>query len=228
MNFEEKQFRSLQYLFLPPKDFDKSKKYPALIFLHGIGARGDMGKLRSHPFFTESVVDSPDFPMVVFAPLDPPGIVWFDVFETLCAFTDEVCATDFVDSSRVYLMGASMGGYGTWMLGMSRHEKIAAIVPICGGGTYWDVGRLKDVPVWAFHGALDQSVSPDESRRMVDAVNRRGGNAKLTIYPERDHNAWSDTFRNPEVFKWLLSHRKIQKDVENTESEPNLDPAHFG
>ena len=109
-------------------------------------------------------------------------------------------------------MGASMGGYGTWQLAMSLPDIFAAIVPICGGGMYWNAGKLKNVPVWAFHGALDKTVLPEESEKMVNAVNKRGGSARLTVYPENGHNAWSDTYSNPEVFEWLLSNtnQKLQ------------------
>ena len=104
-------------------------------------------------------------------------------------------------------MGPSMGGYTSWALGMSMPEYFAAIVPICGGGMYWNAGRLINVPIWAFHGGKDSVVFVEESKKMVNAVNANGGNAKLTIYPENDHNAWSDTYSNYEVFEWLLSHK---------------------
>lgn len=227
MIFEEKFFGKLSYRIAYPNNFDPQKIYPTLLFLHGIGSRGDMEKLRQNPFFTNLAECHPNLEMLIVAPLDPPFLVWFDLMETLGHFTDEIYALPYVDNSRFYLMGASMGGYGTWMLGMHRHEKFAAIVPICGGGTYWDVGRLKHIPIWAFHGALDKTVSPDESKHMVDAVNKRGGNAKLTIYPERDHNAWDDTYRNPEVFAWLLSHRKSSPNDAAVVTE-GYDPNHFG
>ena len=97
-----------------------------------------------------------------------------------------------------------MGGYTVWQLGMSMPEVFAAMVPICGGGMYWNAGRLANVPVWAFHGAKDPTVFVEESKKMVDAVNACGGNARLTIYPENGHDSWTDTLTNPEVFKWLL------------------------
>ncbi len=227
MTYQETNICGLDCRIGYPECFDPSKKYPTLIFLHGIGSRGDMEKLKTNPFFTDIAECHPDLPMILVAPLDPPFLVWFDLMETLGKFTDEIWELPYVDKSHFYLMGASMGGYGTWMLGMHRHEKFAAIVPICGGGTYWDVGRLKNIPIWAFHGALDKTVSPDESRRMVDAVNKRGGSAKLTFYPERDHNAWNDTYRNPEVFAWLLSHSKSNIDGEKGTVE-HYDPKNFG
>jgi len=71
---------------------------------------------------------------------------------------------------------------------------------------YWDAARLANVPVWAFHGAKDTTVFVEESVKMVDAVNHSGGCAKLTIYPEKGHDAWSDTYSNHKVFEWLLEY----------------------
>ncbi len=90
-------------------------------------------------------------------------------------------------------------------LAMSRPELFAAIVPICGGGMYWNAARLKHTGVWAFHGEEDDTVFCEESVRMVEAINRCGGNAKLTLYRGVSHNAWDPTFQNPEVWQWLLS-----------------------
>ena len=103
-----------------------------------------------------------------------------------------------------------MGGYATWQLAMSMPEHFAAILPICGGGMYWNAGRLAKLPVWAFHGAKDTVVFPEESQKMVNAVNKSGGNATLTIYPECDHDSWTNTYSNPKVFAWLLEHKKAE------------------
>jgi predicted peptidase len=132
---------------------------------------------------------------------------WFDMWEQLKEFILYTTTLPNVDKERIYLMGASMGGYATWAMAMSTPELFAAIVPICGGGMYWNAVRLVNVPIWAFHGAKDTTVLPEESKKMVDAVNRKGGTAKLTVYPENAHDAWNDTYRNPEVFEWLLSHK---------------------
>ena len=101
-----------------------------------------------------------------------------------------------------------MGGYATWQMAMSRPELFAAIVPICGGGMYWNAGRLKDVAVRAFHGKQDYVVLVGESEKMVEAVKRAGGDAQLTVYPENGHDAWTDTYQNPAVFAWLLEQKK--------------------
>lgn len=197
----------LQYLLRFPEGFDREKRYPLIIYLHGAGSRRtSLEHLSTHTLFrVEEASKDRDF--VIAAPLCTAE-TWHSLWEHLERFVETVAALPFVDSRRVYLVGASMGGYATWQLSMTMPEKIAAIVPICGGGMYWNAGRLKDVPVWAFHGALDKTVLPEESLKMVTAVNSKGGNAKLTVYPHNSHDAWTDTFSDPDLYKWLLQHTK--------------------
>ncbi len=190
-----------------PKDFNSNKQYPVLLFLHGAGSRGsEVEMLQSNPFF-KIVRDIEDFPFIIIAPQCHKN-TWFDMFETLQSLLRKIAEQPSADKNRIYLMGASMGGYAVWQLAMSMPEYIAAICPICGGGMYWNAERLIHVPVWAFHGEKDEVVFPYESIHMVNAVNRCGGNAKLTLYPENGHDAWSDTYRNRKVFDWLLSHQR--------------------
>ena len=74
---------------------------------------------------------------------------------------------------------------------------------------YWNSGRLKDMPVWAFHGEKDPVVLCDESRHMVEGINRRGGKAKLTVYPDLEHNSWDATYSNPETWEWLFVQKRL-------------------
>ena len=202
MNFED-----LNYIFIKPKEFDETKQYPVILHLHGAGSRGsDLNLLCDNPFY-HHLNTYESFPFVVFGPqchLD----TWFDLFEQLRRFSQYVAGLNFTDASRIYLMGASMGAYATWQLATSLPEVFAAAVPICGGGMYWNAGRLKDVPVWAFHGAKDDTVFCEESKKMVDAVNKNGGCARLTVYPENGHDSWNETYETPEVFSWLLAQQK--------------------
>ena len=147
-------------------------------------------------------------PFMVFAPLCSRDS-WFDLFEHLRDLVAEIYNSPYTDRERIYLMGNSMGGYGTWQLAMSLPNVFAAAVPICGGGMYWNARRLADLPVWAFHGEKDTEVLPEESKKMVEAVRRSNGEARLTLYAENGHDAWTDTYRNKEVFDWLLSHRRL-------------------
>ena len=209
------EFNKMKYVIRFPKDYKEGESYPTIIFFHGAGTRGgDTELLKGNEFFCQTAKFE-SFPFVSIAPLCE-GNSWFDVMETLIKFSKFILSQDYCDESRLYLMGNSMGGYATWQLAMSAPELFAAIVPICGGGMYWNAAQLVNVPIWAFHGGLDPVVFPEESKKMVDVVNRRGGNAKLTIYPENSHNAWSDTYKNYEVFEFLLSHKNENaKDLVN-------------
>ena len=200
---EEISFQNIRCVLRKPIDFNSEKKYPILLFIHGAGTRGnDIDKLCANPFFRLTDRHQ-NFPFVTIAPLCEEN-TWFDVWERLKALVNDITNLPFADQERIYVMGASMGGYATWQLAMSMADRFAAIVPICGGGMYWNAGRLVNVPIWAFHGAKDTAVLLEESVKMVEAVKRHGGEAKLTVYPENGHDAWSDTYSNPEVFSWLF------------------------
>lgn len=203
---ELRESNQIQWIIRYPKGFSETQTYPLLLFLHGAGTRGDINKLKDGPLFAR-LQEFPDVPFVTVAPFSS-GDTWFDSWERLKALVNELTALPFVDRDRVYLMGASMGGYATWQLGMSMPEVFAAMVPICGGGMYWNAARLRDIPIWAFHGAKDKTVLLEESQKMVNAVNAKGGSAKLTVYPDNAHDAWSDTYSNWEVFAWLLAQKK--------------------
>ena len=206
MKMAELRCGKLRYLVRYPEGFKESEKYPVILFLHGAGSRGDdFEKLKFNPYFIITEKHT-DFPFITVAPLCSENS-WFDLLAELKQLVIKTISEPFVDEDRIYVMGVSMGGYGTWQLAMSMPECFAAIVPICGGGMYWNAGRLINVPVWAFHGAKDQTVFAEESEKMVKRINECGGNAKLTIYPENTHDAWSDTYANPDVFAWLLEHK---------------------
>ena len=195
----------IDYVIRYPESFDETKKYPMVIYLHGAGGRGrNIAKMKGHAFFIES---EPYLKEAVSVLPQCYADSWFDIFEQLEAFAEDMTKLPFVDSDRVSLIGASMGGYGTWQLAMSRPELFSAIAPICGGGMYWNTARLKNTPVWAFHGDSDGTVLPEESKKMVEKVNANGGSARLTIYEKTSHNAWDPTFRNPEVWEWMLSQK---------------------
>ena len=193
----------IDYVIRYPESFSDKEKYPLVIYIHGAGGRGrDIERMTGHGFFVDS---EPYLKEAVSVLPQCYADSWFNIFEQLQDYVEAMIALPFVDRDRVYLIGASMGGYGTWQLAMSRPELFAAIVPICGGGMYWNAVRLKHTPVWAFHGDSDTTVLPEESRKMVDKVNANGGDARLTIYENTAHNAWTPTFRDSDVWKWLLS-----------------------
>jgi predicted peptidase len=207
-----------QYLSCVPKDYNGKggKRWPLMLFLHGAGERGtNLQRVAIHGP-PRLVKEGKEFPFIIIAPQCPEGERWQD--DALLKLLDHIARDYAVDTNRVYLTGLSMGGYGTWRLGITHPERFAAIVPICGGGETIDVllaGReraaaLKSLPVWAFHGAKDPVVPLEESERMVNALKKLGGKeVKLTVYPEAQHDAWTETYNNPEVYEWMLSHSLV-------------------
>ena len=132
------------------------------------------------------------------------GDTWFELFETLMDFAESMANESGVDKSRIYLTGVSMGAYAAWQLAMTKPDMFAALVPVCGGGMYWNAERLKNMPVWACHGALDDVVYPEESIKMVYRINKSGGNAKITVFEKADHNAWDPTYALDEMWSWMF------------------------
>ena len=198
----------MRYLLYLPPDYneDVKKRWPMMLYLHGSGERGDdLEQVKAHGP-PKHIAQGQDYPLVVVSPQCPEDS-WWDVDELL-ALLDEVTESYRIDLDRVYVTGLSMGGFGTWYLAARQPERFAAIAPICGGGKVADAPRLKDLPIWAFHGRKDGTVSPRKSREMVNAVNEAGGSAKLTVYPEADHDSWTQTYANPELYEWLLSHHR--------------------
>ncbi|MEH2326709.1 MAG: prolyl oligopeptidase family serine peptidase [Nostoc sp.] len=179
---------------------------PTILFLHGAGQRGsNLDDVKKYGV-AKIVEQQADFPFIVISPQCPRGEYWN--IERLSALLDRVIASYPVDPERVYLTGLSMGGYGTWHLAAAQPERFAAIAPICGGGNPKAARNLKNLPVWAFHGAKDNVVPLSESEIMVSALKARNGNVKFTVYPEANHDSWTQTYNNPELYKWFLQHRR--------------------
>ena len=207
------RFKEIDYVIRYPEGFSEEEKYPLLFYIHGAGGRGrNIDLIYNHCFFNET--DKYNLNVVSIAPQCYEDS-WFSIFEQLQEFVKFAINQEFIDKERVYVMGASMGGYTTWQLAMSRPEWFAAIVPICGGGMYWNAARMLHMGVWAFHGSDDKAVYPEESRKMVNSLNNKGGNAKLTIYEGEAHNAWTPTFNNEEMWTWLLAQKNHYKATQN-------------
>ncbi|MBM4033716.1 MAG: phospholipase [Planctomycetes bacterium] len=196
-----------RYLLYLPKGYEKGRKrWPLLLFLHGAGERGkDLELVKKHGP-PRLIAEGHDFPFIVVSPQCPANQWWSN--DVLAALLDDIVANCRVDERRVYLTGLSMGGYGAWALACERPERFAAVAPICGGGNRLLAHALKHVPVWAFHGAKDDVVPLAESEKMANAVKASGGKAKLTVYPDAGHDSWTATYANPELYKWLLKHRR--------------------
>jgi len=198
----------LQYLVYLPKAYKHDyKKWPLVLFLHGAGERGEDFSFVKRLGPPKLVEEGKDFPFILISPQCPLGQRW-GVGE-LSTLLDEVEKNYRVDKHREYVTGLSMGGEGTWKLIMAEPNRFAAAAPVCGrsGSSYLDACKLKNLPIWIFHGAMDDVVTLDESVRMVKALEQCGNDVKFTIYPKANHNAWDETYNNEELYKWLLEHR---------------------
>ena len=125
----------------------------------------------------------------------------------MAKLVDFVANTYSADPKRLYVTGLSMGGFGTWNLLADYPGKFAAAVPICGGGDPAKVEKMKETPIWVFHGAKDTAVSISKSEAMVDALKKIDGKVKFTMYPDAGHDSWTETYNNSEVYKWLLEQK---------------------
>lgn len=113
-----------------------------------------------------------------------------------------------IDPKRVYITGLSMGGFGTFDLLMRRPDLFAAGLPVCGGGDPRFAKKIKDIPLWIFHGGLDDVVMPRCSRQIVNALKKINGNVKYTEYSTMYHDIWNVTYYNPAVLEWLFAQHK--------------------
>ena len=154
----------LEYLLFLPNSYDHSpdKKWPMIIFLHGAGERGNNLELLKKHGIPKIIEQNPDFQFITASPQCPKDSWWTGELRLLNELVDEITNKYEVDTSRIYLTGLSMGGFGTWSLASMNPERYAAIAPICGGGEPGRAARaLKNMPVWVFHGAKDTVVPAD-------------------------------------------------------------------
>ena len=222
--FKDSAGKTLPYRFMKPEGCDAARKYPLVVFLHGAGERGtDNEKQLVHgvrPF----VENRDKYPCFLIAPQCPDGQKWVEVDWSADTHTQpkepgevgrltlgliETAIKELpVDSKRVYLTGLSMGGYGAWDLAARRPNLFAAIAPVCGGADEATAPKIKDLPVWAFHGAKDTVVKPARSRNMIAALEKAGGKPKYTEYPDVAHNSWDPAYKDPEFYRWLFAQKK--------------------
>jgi beta-glucosidase len=222
---------TLNYRVLYPEGFDETQRYPVVLFLHGRGESGDDNE-KQLVHGSQLFLDAQEkHPAIVLFPQCPTSDFWSTIdrvengdgrstfkFPTdqppnpsLAAVMDLVeqeLAKPYTDEYRLYVTGLSMGGMGTWELLWRMPEKIAAAAPICGGGAPEKASAMLDIPIWVFHGKKDDVVPPHFSRRMVDAIQREGGLAKITLYPDANHNSWDPAFAEPDYLPWLFSKYK--------------------
>ena len=197
-----------KFLLFLPAGFQPhgATRYPLLIFLHGSGEAGDdLEKVKVHgpPNFVST---RPDFPFIVASPQSARGSE-FDPVE-LNLMLDRLLARLPIDKDRVYLTGLSLGGIWSYGWAAMNPQRFAAIAPVCGSWDPADACKLKDMPIWSFHGALDDAVPIKEDQDMIAAINACGGHAKISVYPDIGHNVWDAAYAEPKLYEWLLQQRR--------------------
>lgn len=231
--FEKEHFikdgDTLNYRILFPKDFSKEKEYPVVLFLHGAGERGDDNESQLTHGSELFLKNQEEFPAIVIFPQAPKDDYWAKVevkrdtvpfqfdfmnkepatksLQLVMDLMDEMTSKDFVNKDEIYVGGLSMGGMGTFELIYKKPNMFAAAFAICGGA---DPEIVKDYRkgfnIWLFHGQKDDVVLPKYSEIMARAINHHGGNAKLSLYPDDNHNSWDSAFAEPNLLPWLFSH----------------------
>lgn len=234
-SFSKEKFISgtdtLLYRLLLPENYDTSKKYPVILFLHGAGERGSDNEAQlthgSKLFLSEKV--RRDFPAIVIFPQCPQSDFWANVkigntaatrfgfqkggepspsMKLLLGLIKHYKAQKYTDKDRFYVGGLSMGGMGTLELLRRQPKTFAAAIAICGGDNIENVKKYKNIPLWLFHGEKDNVVPPEKSKEVAAQRESLGKPAKLTLYPEATHNSWDPAFAEPELLSWLFSHNK--------------------
>ncbi len=210
-----------------PEDFrrDDRRQWPIILFLHGRGERGGEGMWQTQVGLPSAVRDHPErWPFIIVMPQCPQMHYWTDPdMETMAmAALDQEIIEFHADTSRTYLTGLSMGGYGAWELAHQYPKRWAAIA-IAAGGIFWSYAperwheastlppeyarALGHTPIWTFHGSDDPVVPLREDELMYAAVKSEGGHIRYWVYQGLRHDCWFRAFNEPDLPRWLLSHR---------------------
>ena len=223
---------TLLYRILMPENFDKTKTYPVLLFLHGAGERGNDNQaqlIHGGKLFLRPEVRA-NYPAIVIFPQCPEDSYWSNVkssmvngkrnfefekggkptlaMKMVMSLMEQVKDLPYTDNKRIYAGGLSMGGMGTFEILRRMRGEFAAAFAVCGGDNPENVRKYKNIPLWIFHGAKDDVVPPENSQIVADALKAKKADVKFTMYSEANHNSWDQAFAEPELLSWLFSHKR--------------------
>jgi predicted peptidase len=215
------------YQVLRPLKIEEGKKYPIVIFLHGAGERGDdnQAQLKYFPELMAKAEYREKYPCFLIAPQCRNGESWAgfgrrgdaldapaeptEQLKVVMQILDSSLKMYPVDPNRIYLTGLSMGGFGSWDWASREPDRFAAVVPICGGGDVSQADKLTKTPIWAVHGDADNVVPVDQTRRMIEAIKKAGGDPKYSELKGVGHNSWTPAYSDPKgVVPWMFEQKK--------------------
>ena len=204
---------SMPYRLFVPERYDPRKKYPLVLWLHGVGGRGsdNIGQISGDQvpgtrFWTTPVAQA-KYPAFVLAP--QTASTWLGGNPEQPFGIIEALSKEFnIDPSRLYLAGQSMGAFGAWNMLIERPGFFAAAVILCGSGESRYAATIAKVSIWAFQGAQDFSGYVDGMREMIAALKKAGGVPRYTEYPGVGHDVWTRAFKEPELLDWVFAQRR--------------------
>lgn len=197
------------YLYFPETyDDTEDEKFPLLLFLHGGGEAGDslVKVKRNGP--PKLIARGKKFPFLILAPQNPHKKKWWDT-ESLKQLLDTIVANNRVDTDRLYLTGLSRGGGAAWEMAVQYPETFAALAVVCGmAPTPYASWIDKDMPIWVFHGAEDESIPVSESDEMVKKLREMQYDVRYTKYKGVGHDSWIKAYETETLYDWLMAQRR--------------------
>ena len=235
--------KTMPYRMYVPNDYDATKDYPIVLYLHGAGERGNDNEkhLVNNSDILKKLISEKyrqDYPCVILAPQCAEDQQWVNVpwnkasysvdgmgisvFENMALDLLEKTMTEYnINRKKVYVIGISMGGYGTWDAISRRPDLFAAAIPVCGGGDPSKAKEISNTAVWTFHSADDTLVPVAGTRDMVEALKAIKADIKFDEYETGGHGAWGPAFTNDELIPWLFSKSKKTIKISNEPSKVN-------
>ena len=224
--------QTYRYQVYVPADYvtKAGARWPVILFLHGAGERGTDGLVQTNVGLGPAIRRAPGrFPAIVVFPQVPPDSQWVGTpAEAALAALAQTTKEFRTDPARVYLTGLSMGGHGTWYLAYRHPELFAGVAPICGWVADMDrfrgsvpvvpaesgaalpalARRLGKLPIWIFHGEVDEAVPVSGSREPAAALRAASADMRYTEFLGLNHNVWDGVYASEEFTRWLFAQRR--------------------